>query len=1111
MRSAPAKIPSCAQDRRAAPQYVEVVPAACLTCPPLDRQTRVARARIGCSEIRIDSSSGTFGAGVGALDRSSRSISFGEFQLDCERGELRCAGEFVDLAPKPLSLLIYLALHRTRAVPKHELLDQLWPDVFVSEAALSSALKDLRRALGDDGTRQQVIQTLRRRGYRFAAQVREGRLAAKPLTAVETFAESDGPQPPAFVGRARELAWLVERLADAARGRPRVALVVGEPGVGKSRLLEQLELDPACLDFEVITGRCQVEASLPYLPFVEALSEWLLQNDETSDHMLGEEAAVVRQLLHPDSTAAEPVRGTELSTGERERAELFAGVYRVFERLAHRRRTVLVIEDLHCADSASLDLLGHLVGAMADGRSQGPLPLLLVATTRPSKGEDLLACALERLERESICDQLELGGLDAAAVRELVEGLGVAPLPAGGVREIAEATRGNPLFIREFVREGGAGTPRRSAARRARDTGSADASLPRPTQLGAALCARIARLRDRTRVVLTVAAFIGDRFGLLALGAACRMNSEVIAAAISEAVQAGLLSGERRSFHFAHPLVREVLLNTTPDARRAEIHRDLADVLEDLYASARGEHALEIAHHLVLAGDGIAHDRLLDYARRAADQAFAVCAWHDAARFYEAATQATEALPPAERAALHFRAGLAASRDANAESCRLHYTTAAEIFARIGDEAGRARVLMFLLRAQLTSPAMAYGASVYVSALEELAVKLADAEPALCARILETLSGAYWAASDAARAQVYAERALVIGLELDDDAVCRNACMGLALARFSRLQVRDAVESWREALARAHRSRDPWLASAACARIPLGLLHLGRLDEAVETARAAEQLARRAQNLMDLSLVLSEQTCLDVARGDFVSAERSSRAALLAIQRSRYPWGGPLVIGARACAAALRGAWIEAEASLAALAAKGPIFDEQAPAIQLLVAAYRELIGAQRAPAAVDVTRLASLLRLVRAGGGDIHLLAPLCALAEAAERVGARELSVECEPMLRRAHEHSVVLTAGWVQSIARLLAGCASAAGRGDEAAVWYDCAITETRSAGARVELVAALVGRSRLCAERQGPGDSSNALADLAEAISIATELALLPLAKEAEQVIAFLKL
>src|SRR5262249_61459164 len=109
--------------------------------------------------------------GAKGVRGSGGGIAFAPFLLALTRGELVRAGELVPLAPKPLALLGYLAANRDRAVPKHELRKQVWPDVFVSEAALASALKDLRRALGDDGARQSVIRTLRRRGYRFVAKL----------------------------------------------------------------------------------------------------------------------------------------------------------------------------------------------------------------------------------------------------------------------------------------------------------------------------------------------------------------------------------------------------------------------------------------------------------------------------------------------------------------------------------------------------------------------------------------------------------------------------------------------------------------------------------------------------------------------------------------------------------------------------------------------------------------------------------------------------------------------------------------------------------------------------------------------------------------------------
>ena len=278
------KFPSCAPSyARDASLPSQAVAAISRSAAVSSRQTRLPRAKIARAGPAIDSSNGGSAAGAGGLKGSSRFISFGEFQLDCERGVLQRAGECVDLRPKPLALLVYLAQHRTRAVPKRELLQQLWPDVFVSEMALASALKDLRRSIGDDGIRQKVVKTLRRRGYRFAAQVRDQANAPTAPRGLARPRAAERPETPIFVGRAPELAWLMERLADAAAGRPRVVLVVGEAGIGKSSLVEQLQREPECEDFEVVTGRCQVQASLPYLPFVEALRQWLLQNDESLD------------------------------------------------------------------------------------------------------------------------------------------------------------------------------------------------------------------------------------------------------------------------------------------------------------------------------------------------------------------------------------------------------------------------------------------------------------------------------------------------------------------------------------------------------------------------------------------------------------------------------------------------------------------------------------------------------------------------------------------------------------------------------------------------------------------------------------------------------------
>src|SRR5262249_5026714 len=141
-----------------------------------------------------------------------------------------------------------------------------------------------------------------------------------------------------------------------------------------------------------------------------------------------------------------------------------------------------------------------------------------------------------------------------------------------------------------------------------------------PEGLRAALAARIARLDPECRCSLEAAAFIGDRFGALAVSAVCGADAEATRAHLQAAVRAELLIPDNRSFRSEHPLIREILCEDTPEAARREIHRDVAAVLEDLYATAPGEHALEIARHLVEAGPLVDPERLVQFARRAGDQ-----------------------------------------------------------------------------------------------------------------------------------------------------------------------------------------------------------------------------------------------------------------------------------------------------------------------------------------------------------------------------------------------------------------------------------------------------------------------------------------------------------
>jgi tetratricopeptide (TPR) repeat protein len=723
------------------------------------------------------------------------------------------------------------------------------------------------------------------------------------------------------------------------------------------------------------------------------------------------------------------------------------------------------------------------------GAAHAPLPLLLVATLRPPQPGERLDGLVGRCEALPVCSTLRVTGLGVGATRRMLGALGVERTPHADLRALQAATDGNPLFIRELVRRSD-GRVAASDSREARD-------------LRGLLAARVGALPESCRRALAAAACLGVRFGLLALSALCRTDAESTRRDLEPALRAGLVTGAERSFQFDHPLVREVVCDATPDARARELHRDAAAVLEDLYASSPGEHALEIAHHLLLAGGEIEPARLLAWTRRAGDQAAGMCAWRAAARFHGAAAAAAAQLPLAERAALELRAGLSANHDFDAESCLEHYRRAADAFAEAGDDVGLAWSLMLEARARFTFSGAALPGGVDVRPLEDLAARFGESHPGLRALLHGTVSEAHWVAGRVEAALASAERAVAIARRQDDDALSHHALVGLGMAQLSLLRVREALESWLEAAARARRTRDPWLEATPGARSALALLLLGRLPEARARARQAIELARGAHHLAELGLAHAQLAGLDAAAGSFAEAEAHAQASLSALDRYGVPWAGLFAQSARAGAAAARGAFAEADAALDELVTPGRTFEKPGPAAQLVAAAYRELVAVRRGGAHADARRAARLVAALRGERLDPYLLGAICALAEVSDSLGDRALAAVPEEMLRSAAGHGIAFSAGWVFSVPRALGRCAALDERWDEAERWLDDAVAGTRDPGARVELAHALVDRARLWLRRgDARRDPRRALRDLDEALPVLEALSLRPALRDA---------
>ena len=911
---------------------------------------------------------------------------------------------------------------------------------------------------------------------------------------------------PPFVGRRQELDWLVHVLQEATSGHPRVVLIPGEAGIGKTRLLQEARSIAQHYATQIGYGRCYEDLTLPYLPFVGILHPFLEHLPPDVERTLGAEVGLIRRLLNHGGASISAGTPSASAEADQEKLRLFLAVSRVTITLARRCPALLIVDDLHWADRSSLDLFGHLVFTVADAAVRESVPLLIVGTYRPAEPETRLARLIARMQRETICQTIALSGLNDDEIRELIQALGLTRPSQQLTATVSEATRGNPLFIQEVLHH-----LIKQDALQARGgylvTTASAADLQLPEHVVGALIVRTQGLSSGCRRVLKLASFLGESFSLQALSAVVGSGEDEVLAELEEARRQRLLLSEGQAFQFAHPLIRQVFYSELSAARRQRLHCQIAQSLEGLYAEGLEAHVLEIAHHLVRAGPAADADTVLRYARRAADQAFRVSAWGEAAHYYGAALSAGESsarLSTPDRAELHYLAGLAYYRDQDVGPCIDHYETAIAAYRQAGDVRGLARALMEKTRAHNTFASVPYGTLLDTRALEDTLAALGESEPGLRGGLLAVMSEVYRSAKQTDKAEDMARQALDIGQHIADDRLCAYANLALGLAQVQGLHLKETLQSWQASLAYARRTDDLWLQGWPLTRMPHILISLGRFAEAEAAAREAAELTDKTNDWADYSLTLSALTFAAVARGDFAAAERHFRETMRMASRSGYPWGGARALSALACGRALRGAWTAAEDALGLLVEPGRLFDNAGPVIQAFARTYRQLLRAYSG-AVVDVGE-SSAADLVRAAGIDSYALAPYCALVELADLMAAPAIADQPRPVLALAADQGVLFTgsSGWVFLIPRVLGIIAVLHRQWDEAEAHFQAAIEVATRLGARPELGRTHLDYARMLAARGRKDDRRRAIELLRQASAIFHELSMEPFIRRAAQ-------
>lgn len=530
-----------------------------------------------------------------------------------------------------------------------------------------------------------------------------------PVRATRAEVEEAEPSQPALVGREAELAALSERLAAAQAGHGSLALLAGEPGIGKTRLTEELAVTASRKGVTVLWGRCwEGEGAPPFWPwrqllrsYGEALPPLTLRAE------LGLGAADIQQLVpelaerlgeRPDGTAGSVQAPVD---PEAARFRLFDAVSRFLRNASQARPLLLVLDDLHWADVASLLLLQFL------SRELGEAKLLVVGAYRDTDLDRRhpLAEALPALRRAPTFERVLLHGLSRQEVDRLLTLRAGHELDADG-RQLAEAlqreTEGNPFFIGESLRHlAESGKLQQSEGRWTVAAGINELGIPEGIR--EVIGRRLSRLAEETNRLLTVAAVIGREFDVAIVERVAAVDADAVDAALEEAEAARVVQalGKGERYRFNHALIRETLYAELPTRRRVRLHRQVGEALEQQYARALEAHLSELAYHFLEGAVGSDIEKAVAYARRAAERAMAGYAYETAARQYELAL-AVLADVDDEDAALRCDLLLALGDALRASGQRLRVAdeiapAATELAARHRDRGRAARVCLLAL------------------------------------------------------------------------------------------------------------------------------------------------------------------------------------------------------------------------------------------------------------------------------------------------------------------------------------------------------------------------------------------------------------------------------